>query len=510
MTAAEAGVPALALHDVTMRFPGVIALKGISLEVNRAEVHAICGENGAGKSTLISILGGILPHGWYEGGLTLHGEPYEPNGVRAAEAQGIVVIHQELALCGNLSIADNIFLGHELTGGMLLKEEEAHERTSALLARVGLAVEPGRPAADLGIGQQQLVEIAKALAKDVRILILDEPTAALNDDDSDHLLGIIAQLRGEGTTCILVSHKLAEVRRIADRVTVIRDGAAVETLTIEEATEERIIRGMVGRDLEHRYPPREVSMGAEVLHVKDWTVPTLEDPERISGVNLSIRAGEIVGLCGLVGSGRTELAMSIFGRSFGGKPSGHLRIGGLEVSTPTVPDAIRAGLAYVTEDRKQLGLDLGSELRNNLTIVGLKKILRRGFIDDELEAGVVKKLMSRFGIRAANPSVAIGTLSGGNQQKALLGRWVLTDPKVLILDEPTRGVDVGAKYEIYSAINDLASRGVGVLLISSEIEELLGMADRIMAMSEGRISGELPARTASPESLMQLMTKEMR
>ncbi|RBY77625.1 ABC transporter ATP-binding protein [Geodermatophilus sp. TF02-6] len=502
----------LEMRSITKTFPGVKALEDVNLAVRRGEIHAICGENGAGKSTLMKVLSGVYPTGSYEGEIVYDGQPVRFNGIRDSEHVGIVIIHQELALVPYLSIAENIFLGNERRGrGGLIDWNKANAEAGRLLDEVGLTENPVTPVGQLGVGKQQLVEIAKALSKDVRLLILDEPTAALNDNDSAHLLDLLRRLRERGITCIMISHKLGEITAIADQVTVIRDGRTVETLSLHagEVTQERIIRGMVGRDLQSFYPERQSRPGDEVLRVEDWTVwhPT-QDRKVVEGASFTVRAGEVVGIAGLMGAGRTELAMSIFGRSYGRNVSGRLFVRGREVKARSVAEAIDIGIAYATEDRKHYGLNLIDDIRHNISAAALDKLASAGWVNDNEEIKVSEGYRRDMNIKAPSVTAVVGKLSGGNQQKVVLSKWLFTDPEVLILDEPTRGIDVGAKYEIYTIINRLVAAGKAVLVISSELPELLGICDRIYTLSAGRITGEMPVGQATQENLMELMTKE--
>jgi putative multiple sugar transport system ATP-binding protein len=501
----------LRMQDITKTFPGVKALQDVNLSVTRGEIHAICGENGAGKSTLMKVLSGVYPHGTYEGEITFEGAECHFSGIRDSEERGIVIIHQELALAQQLSIAENIFLGNEQATRGLIDWNRTNHAAAQLLQRVGLHENPVTPVLDLGVGKQQLVEIAKALSKQVKLLILDEPTAALNDEDSAHLLGLLRGLRDEGITCVIISHKLNEVMAIADRVTILRDGRTISTLDLkaDEVTEDKIISGMVGRDLDHRYPPHEPNVGSEVLRIEDWTVhsPTQHGRVVVSNASLNLRRGEIVGLAGLMGAGRTELAMSVFGRSYGTGISGRIIKDGKEIHLRSVRDAIKHGIAYATEDRKRYGLNLIEDIKRNISAAALGKLAKGGWVDENEEFKVAGEFRKSMNIKAPSVLSITGKLSGGNQQKVVLSKWIFTNPDVLILDEPTRGIDVGAKYEIYTIINRLADEGKAVLVISSELPELLGICDRIYTLSAGRITGEVPRAEATQESLMTLMTK---
>jgi putative multiple sugar transport system ATP-binding protein len=499
----------LQMHNITKTFPGVKALVDVDLAVRRGEIHAICGENGAGKSTLMKVLSGVYPHGTYEGDIVFDGKPCRLGGIRDSEHRGIVIIHQELALCPQLSIAENIFLGNEQARRGFIDWNHTNHQARELLRRVGLRENPTTAIYDIGVGKQQLVEIAKALSKRVRLLILDEPTAALNDEDSAHLLELIRGLRDDGITCVIISHKLNEVMAIADRITILRDGRMIETLDAAAVDEDRIIAGMVGRDLDHRFPPHESSIGEEALRIEDWTVysPTQHDRRVVSNATLTLRRGEIVGLAGLMGAGRTELAMSVFGRSYGVNISGRIYKDGRQIHVRSVRDAIKHGIAYATEDRKRYGLNLIEDIKRNVSAAGLGKLSRRGWVNDNEEYRVATGFRSSMNIKAPNVLSVTGKLSGGNQQKVVLSKWIFTDPDVLILDEPTRGIDVGAKFEIYSIINDLASQGRGVVFISSEMPELLGMCDRIMVMNKGAFVGELTRDEASQERIMEIIMR---
>ena len=501
----------LEMRSITKTFPGVKALSNVTLEVARGEIHAICGENGAGKSTLMKVLSGVYGFGTYDGDIVFENKTVEFKDIRDSEHEGIVIIHQELALSPYLSIAENIFLNNEQKNSYgLIDWNKTNQEASKLLARVGLRENPTTKIMNIGVGKQQLVEIAKALSKRVKLLILDEPTAALNDEDSDHLLTLILHLKEQGITSIIISHKLNEIKKIADSVTVIRDGKAIETISKADVTEERIVKDMVGRDLEHRYPDHTPNLGDEILRVENWTAHHPQDSSRVvvKAVNLNVRRGEIVGIAGLMGAGRTEFAMSLFGRTYGSKITGKVFKDGKEIQTRTVAEAIENGIAYATEDRKMYGLNLIEDIKRNISAASLHKLSRFGLVDDNEEFKVANEYRASMNIKSPTVLAKTGKLSGGNQQKVVLSKWIYANPDVLILDEPTRGIDVGAKYEIYTIINRLAAEGKGIIVISSELPELLGICDRIYALSEGRITGELPIAEANPENLIKLMTME--
>ncbi|MDO8143071.1 multiple monosaccharide ABC transporter ATP-binding protein [Isoptericola sp. 178] len=503
----------LEMRSITKEFPGVKALSDVTLTVEQGEIHAICGENGAGKSTLMKVLSGVYPHGTYDGEIVFDGSTAEFGSISDSEREGIVIIHQELALVPYLSVAENIFLGNETRGRFgLVDWNAANHQASALLERVGLHENPTTPIGQLGVGKQQLIEIAKALSKEVRLLILDEPTAALNDTDSEHLLELLRALRAEGITCIIISHKLNEIEEIADRTTIIRDGQTIETIDMSEteSTQDRIIRGMVGRDIENRYPHRTPDIGDEVLRVEDWNVdhPTQAGRRVITDASFTVRAGEVVGIAGLMGAGRTELAMSIFGRSWGRNIRGSVYKDGKRIQVRTVAEAIGHNIAYATEDRKQYGLNLIDDIRHNISAAGLSKLAPGGWVNSNEELKVAEEYRDSLNIKTPNVVAEVGKLSGGNQQKVVLSKWLYTDPDVLILDEPTRGIDVGAKYEIYTIINKMVAAGKAVVVISSELPELLGICDRVYTLAFGRITGELPVAEATQERLMELMTLE--
>ncbi|MDO4901424.1 sugar ABC transporter ATP-binding protein [Actinomyces sp.] len=500
------------MRGITKRFPGVVALDDVNFVVKTGEIHAICGENGAGKSTLMKVLSGVHPHGTYEGQILFDGREVTFSDIKASETAGIAIIHQELTLSPFLSIAENIFLGNERSTRGVIDWHRTNTEAQRIMARVGLAENPATRVQDIGVGKQQLVEIAKALSKDVRLLILDEPTAALNDDDSDHLLELMRQLKARGITCIMISHKLGEIGQIADSTTVIRDGRTIATLDMHReggVEEAEIIRLMVGRSLDQRFPDHVSHVAGEALRLEDWTVHHPEDPSRtvVDGADLVLRHGEIVGLAGLMGAGRTELAMSLFGRSWGSDITGRIFKDEREIEVKDVASAISHGIAYVSEDRKRYGLNLIESIRRNVSASSPRRFSRRGVLDLHRERAVVTELCGQMAVKAPTIESVVGGLSGGNQQKVVLAKWVAAEPDVLILDEPTRGIDVGAKYEIYQIINQLADAGKAVLVISSELPELLGICDRIYTLSAGRVTADLPRVDADQEVLMRYMTQ---
>ena len=499
-------MPILEMQGISKSFPGVKALRNVNLTVQTGEIHAICGENGAGKSTLMKVLSGVYPHGSYEGDIVYQGTERRFSSISDSEHLGIIIIHQELALVPLLSIAENIFLGNEPARMGVIDWEAAFGRTRELLAKVGLKESPKALITNLGVGKQQLVEIAKALAKKVQLLILDEPTASLNESDSDALLRLLLEFKAQGITSILISHKLNELAKVADSITVLRDGTTVETIDTRAVpiSEARIIKSMVGRDMSERYPQRTPQIGERLFEIRDWRVehPQHAGREVIKGVSLHVNRGEIVGIAGLMGSGRTELAMSVFGRAYGRNITGTALLLGRQIDVSTIRGAVDSGLAYVTEDRKSLGLILNGDIRTNVTLANLAGVARRGVIDDRKEAAVANQYRTKLNIRSSGILQKTLNLSGGNQQKVVLAKWLFADPQVLVLDEPTRGIDVGAKYEIYTIINELAAAGKGVIVISSEMPELLGICDRLYVMNEGRLVAEMPAGEASQERIM--------
>ncbi|SDB19250.1 multiple monosaccharide ABC transporter ATP-binding protein [Butyrivibrio sp. INlla16] len=498
----------LEMKNITKTFPGVKALDNVNLQVEEGEIHALVGENGAGKSTLMNVLSGIYPYGTYEGDIIYDGNVCQFNDIKDSEGKGIVIIHQELALIPYMTIAENMFLGNERGAKFKINWNETSDLARKYLDIVGLPDSAQTQIKDIGVGKQQLVEIAKALSKNARLLILDEPTSSLNETDSKALLDLMLKLKKEqGLTSIIISHKLNEVSYVADKITVIRDGSTIETLTkgVDDFSEDRIIKGMVGREIADRFPKREHHVGDEVMmEVKNWNVyhPLYSDRKVVKDVSIHVKKGEVLGISGLMGAGRTELAMSVFGKSYGDNISGQLFIKGQEVHLNTVQDAIKHKLAYVTEDRKGNGLILTNPIKINTTLANLDAVSKKTVIDKDKEYSVAVDYKEKLKTKAPSVEQNVGNLSGGNQQKVLLAKWMFADPDILILDEPTRGIDVGAKYEIYCIINQLVAEGKSVIMISSELPEILGMCDRIYIMNEGRMVGELDGKEATQEKIM--------
>ena len=488
----------LEMKGIVKEFPGVKALDDVTLKVTTDSIHAICGENGAGKSTLMKVLSGVYPYGTYEGQIFFQGEEMRFRNIKESEQAGIAIIHQELTMIPELSITENIFMGNEITRNGLIDWHAERQHTSEILKKVGLSINPDTLIKHLGVGQQQLVEIAKALSKNVKLLILDEPTSALNEDDSENLLQLMLGLKADGITCIMISHKLNEIAAVSDAVTVIRDGHTVESYEVEagHVDEDKIIRSMVGRSIENRYPEHQSNPGDIIFEVSNWCVedPEVEGRMVCKNSSFNVRAGEIVGFAGLMGAGRTELMRSVFGRNYGIYRSGTIKIKGKEVRLTSVESAIENGVAYVPEDRKNLGLNLLDSIRKTIVSADLKKILTGLLLDFDKELAAAEEYRKALRIKTSSVDVGVTTLSGGNQQKVVLSKWMFTEPDILILDEPTRGIDVGAKYEIYKLIHELAAQGKAVIMVSSELPELLGVVDRIYTIFECTITGELPAR----------------
>jgi len=500
----------LAMKNITKRFPGVKALDNVNFNVIKGEIHALVGENGAGKSTLMNVLSGLYSYGSYEGKIIYNDEECRFTGIKDSEAKGIVIIHQELALVPYMTIAENMFLGNECGDGFRIDWDATYTKAAEYLRMVGLKESPRTLIKDIGVGKQQLVEIVKAMAKNVKLLILDEPTAALNEDDAQNLLSILLKLKSDGVTSILISHKLNEVMQVANSITILRDGTAIETLVKgkDEISQQRIVKGMVGRGINDHYPKRKSHLSDIILEVKDWTVyhPLYAGRKVCDNVSLNVRKGEVVGISGLIGAGRTELAMSIFGKSYGTDITGELYINGTRKNFKSVKDAISNKIAYVTEDRKGDGLVLTNSIRSNITLSNMQRTSSHKIvIDKDLEIRFAAEYTDRFGVKCSGIEQDTGNLSGGNQQKVLLAKWMFAEPDILILDEPTRGIDVVAKHEIYNIINNLVAQDKAVLMISSDMPELLGMCDRIYIMNEGRIVGCLDRSEANQEVIMTMI-----
>ncbi|MEQ6389062.1 sugar ABC transporter ATP-binding protein [Bacillaceae bacterium S4-13-58] len=501
----------LEMNQITKEFTGVKALSNVNFKVERGEIHCLVGENGAGKSTLMKVLSGVYPFGTYEGDIVFNGNVQKFSKIGDSVDVGIAIIYQELALFPDLSVYENIFVGNEIQKSGVLDWNRAIVEAKKMLDKVGLKVNPEIIIKNLGVGKQQLVEIAKALSKEVKLLILDEPTAALNEDDSDNLLELLRELKKQGITSIMISHKLKEVIAIADKATVLRDGETICTLDKSkgEITEAAIIKNMVGREIEDIFPKRpKQQFGDTVLELSNWTA---YDPQLgrnvASNVNLHVKQGEIIGIAGLMGSGRTELALSIFGNAENYKLQGDLYVEGKPAKFKHTSDAIKSGIAYVTEDRKGDGLFLLQDIRNNISIGNLKQLSSRGIVNENEEIKIAEEYRESLGVKSPSIQQLVGNLSGGNQQKVSLAKWLYVGPKLLILDEPTRGIDVGAKFEIYTVMNELINKGMSIIMISSELGEILGMSDRVYVMAEGKIKGELSAEEADQEKIMQLATQ---
>ena len=501
----------LEMKNITKTFPGVKALDNVNLQVEEGEIHALVGENGAGKSTLMNVLSGTYPYGTYEGDIIYNGEVCQFAKIKDSEQKGIVIIHQELALIPYLTIGENMFLGNERTKKTGIDWTETYGQAEKYLKEVGLHESSHTLIKDIGVGKQQLVEIAKALAKHAKLLILDEPTSSLNEEDSKALLDLLLDFKKQGLTSIIISHKLNEVSYVADKITIIRDGMTIETLdkATDDVSENRIIKGMVGRDLTDRFPKREKHIGEVKLEVENWSVyhPIYTERKVVDDVSINVRKGEVVGISGLMGAGRTELAMSVFGRSYGTGITGKVKIDGKEVKMHNPSEAIKNKLAYVTEDRKGNGLILSNSIKINTTLANLDEVSKHTVVDKDKEFAVAEEYRDKLKTKCPTVEQNVGNLSGGNQQKVLLAKWMFANPDVLILDEPTRGIDVGAKYEIYCIINDLVAAGKSVIMISSELPEVLGMCDRIYVMNEGKIAGELSGKEATQEKIMSYIVK---
>jgi D-xylose transport system ATP-binding protein len=500
-------MPLLEMRNIVKEFPGVRALDGVSFTLEAGEFHSLVGENGAGKSTLMKVLSGVYPHGTYEGDILIDDQVRQFRGIRDSENAGVAIIFQELSLVKELTVGENIFLGKEPSSFGVINWSELYHRTSKLLQELNLGIDPRVPVGNLGIGQQQLVEIAKALSKEAKILVLDEPTAALTESEVETLFTILRDLKSRGVGMVYISHKLNEVFEMSDRVTVLRDGRTVGTHAASALSKEKVIELMVGREVGNIFPEPQHELGETVLEVRDLTAYSLDAANKklVDGVSFSVRKGEVLGIAGLMGAGRTELLMSIFG-AWPGKFSRKVFMDGREIHIDKCADAIRAGVGFVTEDRKRFGLILEQTILDNMTLAGLKRISGAFLTDRTKETIAASGSMKSLRVKANSPLTIAGTLSGGNQQKVVLGKWLLTNPKVLFLDEPTRGIDVGAKQEIYAEINKLAETGLAIVLVSSELPEVLGLSDRVIVLHEGRVTGEFTRREATPEKVMAAAT----
>lgn len=502
----------LEMKNIVKEFPGVRALDNVNFKVKRGEIHCLVGENGAGKSTLMKVLSGVHHYGTYSGDIIYNNEVQKFKRIADSEKQGIAIIYQELALVPELSIYENIYFGHEIMNGRVIDWNETIVQAGKMLEKVGLNVDSSLPVKKLGVGNQQLVEIAKALSKNVKLLILDEPTASLNEDDSERLLNLMKELKKQGVTCIMISHKLKEIISIADTITVLRDGATICSMDASEkkVSEAEIIKHMVGREIDNIYPPRaNKKIGETIFEIKNWTVKDpVKDRNLLDDVSIKVRRGEIVGIQGLMGAGRTELALSVFGNPYHYPlKSGEIYMEGKQVSFSKPKDAIAAGLAYVSEDRKGNGLILIQDIKYNITLANLKELEEGLSVNENKEVIIANDYKEKLNIKAPSVEKRVGDLSGGNQQKVSIAKWLFAKPKVLILDEPTRGIDVGAKYEIYTLMNRLVEQGMSIIMISSELPEVLGMTDRLYIMSEGRICGELDTKEADAEKVMELAVR---
>ena len=497
----------LEMKGITKEFPGVRALDDVTFQVKRGEIHALVGENGAGKSTLMKVLSGIYQFGTYSGDIMFNGEVQKFSTIKDSEHKGIAIIYQELALVKQMTIAENIFLGSEITNRGLLNESETFTKTQEVLKEVHLDLSPTTKVINLGVGKQQLVEIAKAISKNADLLILDEPSAALTETETDNLLDILRELKSKGVTCIYISHKLGEVFSIADSVTVLRDGRTITTKKVSEINEEELISYMVGRELTQLFPRKPHTAGETVMSVRNWTVhnPELPDKVMIDNVSFDLKKGEILGIAGLMGAGRTELVMSMFG-AYGVGISGELMINGEKQNIKSPEEAINAGIAYISEDRKRYGLVLRQDIRFNTALASFKRFTKKKLLNDNEIIKQTERYVNELRIKTPSVEQLTKNLSGGNQQKVVLAKWLVTNPRVMIMDEPTRGIDVGAKDEIYNIMNELIEQGVCIIMISSELPEILGMSDRILVMHEGRLTGELEWQGATQEKVMYYAT----
>lgn len=499
----------LDIRNVTKKFPGVTALKNVSIKIRQGEIHGLCGENGAGKSTLMKILSGVYPYGTYEGEVLYHGDvlKLEHSSIRQASELGIAIVHQELTLVPSMTVGENVFLGKEPVENKVINWNKLYANTEKILKQYNLDVNPHAEVRTLGVGKMQMVEIAKALSENAKILILDEPTSALTEAEINKLMEILEILRANDVTCIYITHKLKEFFRITDNITILRDGETVTTQPTRNLTEEKLVQYMVGRQMKERFPKGSRQPGGLLLEVEGLYAEDPDDPSRkvVNGVNFNLRRGEILGIAGLMGSGRTELVTTIFGE-YGKITDGKVILEKQELKIKSARDAIEHGISLVPEDRKGQGLILMQSILKNVSLPNLNQFSGFFRLDKDAELQVSMEQAKSLAIKAPNLQVSCSTLSGGNQQKVVIAKWLMSKPKILIMDDPTRGVDVGAKYEIYKLMNELAERGVSIIMISSELEEVLGMSDRVMVMHEGRSNGTLDTAVATQEKIMALAT----
>ena len=500
----------LEMRGIRKEFPGVVALDNVDFAVKRGEIHALVGENGAGKSTLMKILGGVYPVDSYDGDILIEGKQQSFRNIKDSEKAGVAVIYQELTLVKYMNVCENLFLGSEIVHRGLIDWDAAFLRAKEVLAKIRLDVNPATQVINLGMGAQQLIEIGKAVGKNAQILVLDEPTSSLTEQETENLLNLLKSFRDSGITCIFISHKLKEVFEISDTITVLCDGRTVGTYPAAELTENKLISLMVGREMTQRYPTAKHQPGDVALEVRGWSAYDQEvtDKMALKDISFSSRKGEILGISGLMGAGRTEMILSMLG-VWGKKAAGEVLLFGKPVSTKSPSEMIKAGIGYLSEDRKGKGLILIQDVKMNMALASLKDRLKNGLIDGDGELRVTEEMGSTLRVKTPSLEQTVQNLSGGNQQKVSLGKWLLTHPKVLILDEPTRGIDVGAKYEIYTIMHQLAEMGISIIMISSELPEILGMSDRILVMCEGKIAAEFSREEATSEKIMTYATGGM-
>jgi D-xylose transport system ATP-binding protein len=499
----------LDIQNVTKQFPGVTALSDVSIQIKRGEIHGLCGENGAGKSTLMKILAGVYPYGSYEGKIIYEGRELrlENRSIRQAIEDGIAIVYQELTLVPGMTVGENIYLGKEPVENGSIDWNKLYANTREILNKYGLDVSPQAQVKTLGVGKMQMVEIAKALSENARILILDEPTSALSRTEVEGLMKILETLKSHGVTCIYITHKLDEFFRITDSVTILRDGKAITTQPTANLNQESLVRNMVGREMKERFPKSNRQPGEMLFKVENLQATDPNEPGRkvLSGVNFELKRGEILGIAGLMGSGRTELVTTIFGE-YGKIVDGAVFLQGERLNIKSASDAMRYGISLVPEDRKGQGLVLIQSILRNISLANLDQFSAFLRIDQDAELSAAMQQGKNLAIKTSSLQAVVSSLSGGNQQKVVIAKWLLSQPKILIMDDPTRGIDVGAKYEIYKLMNELAEKGVSIIMISSDLEEVLGMSDRIVVMHEGHTSGTLDIADATQEKIMALAT----